>query len=422
MKKVLVITYYWPPSGGSGVQRWLKFTKYLPDLGWQLFVFTPENPSFEVRDQSLKADISSEVEVIKLPIWEPYSLIERFKGKGSQQSDLVKKKKKSLISKALLWLRGNLFIPDPRIFWVKPAVKVLEDLIAANGIDLIITTGPPHSMHLIGLKLKKKTGIKWLADFRDPWSKWDLFDSFYLSVMAKRKHKALEKRVLKAADAVISVSKHYAAELAQIGARNVEVVTNGFDEEEFLAVPDQPIDEFIIRHIGVVDELRDPRPCLYALRTLAEEGNSYKIEFIGNVNQALKEEVLNDPVLKELVSFGPYVPHSEVVKIYKSSAVLLLVLANSQNAPGNIPGKLFEYLASGRPVLAIGSTTGDSAGIIHDAGAGVVCEYSDVQGIKRAIKQLHQEFVAGRSTESRQIGRFSRRALTKRLSEILNSI
>lgn len=423
MKKVLIITYYWPPSGGSGVQRWLKFTKYLPEYGWQPFVFTPENPSFEVKDSSLERDISPEVEVIKLPIWEPYSIVEKFKGKGSQQSDLVRTKKKSLFNRFLLWVRGNFFIPDPRVFWVKPAVKVLEDIIASNDIDVIITTGPPHSMHLIGLKLKKKLGIKWVADFRDPWSKWDLLDRFYLSGLARSRHETLEKQVLMSADRVIAVSDHYANELAEIGGKSVTVITNGFDEEEFSTVPEELVPtSFIIRHIGVVDELRDPRPCLKALKALAEDGYPYNIEFIGNVNKSLKAEVQQDNVLKDLVSFKPYVPHAEVLKVLRQSAVLLLILAHSKNASGNIPGKLFEYMAAGRPVLAIGSTSGDSAGIIRKAEAGFICENDDIEGIKAAIKQLDQEFKTGKMNKSRQISQFSRRNLSKKLANILDTL
>jgi len=422
MKKVLIITYYWPPSGGSGVQRWLKHAKYLPEFGWQPYVFTPENPSFDVKDKSLLNDIPKEVEVIKLPIWEPYSLFEKFKGKSNQQSDLVKKKKKSFFSKFLLWLRGNVFIPDPRVFWVKPAVKVLEDLLVSNDIDVIITTGPPHSMHLIGEKLKNKLDIKWVADFRDPWTQWELFDNFYLSSLAKKRHQKLELKVLHEADAVLSVSKHYSADLAQIGNRPVEVITNGFDAVEFEEYKDIHTDQFVIRHIGVVDELRDPRPILQAIKELKKEGLSCPIEFVGNVNQTLKSEVTEDAVLKELVSFKPYVPHSEVLALYRRSAVLLIVLANSKNSVGNIPGKLFEYLASHRPILAVGDTSGDSAGIIKDAGAGLANERDDIEGIKSSLKRLKEDFESGKQRQSSNIDNYSRQNLSKKLAEVLNKL
>jgi len=380
MKKVLIITYYWPPSGGSGVQRWLKHTKYLPEFDWQPVVFTPENPSFEVKDESLLADISPETEVIKLPIWEPYQLINKLKGKGSQQTDLVKKNKRSFFSKLMLWIRGNFFIPDPRRFWVKSAVTVLKDMISSNNIDVVITTGPPHSMHLIGQKLKKHTEVKWVADFRDPWTQWELFDNFYLSSWARKRHKKLELSVLKQADAVLSVSKHYASDLEALGGRKVEVITNGFDQAEFEKVPDSKPDKFIIRHIGVVDELRDPRPILHALKQLVDKGDmDIQFEFVGNINQTLRAEIAEDDILNSVVDFKPYVPHNEVISLYKSSAVLLLVLANSRISIGNIPGKLFEYLASRRPVLVVGNTKGDSAEIVKNTNAGLAVERNDIE-------------------------------------------
>lgn len=422
MKKVLIITYYWPPSGGSGVQRWLKHTKYLPEFGWQPYVFTPENPSFEVKDESLIDDVSPEVEVIKLPIWEPYRLFEKVKGKGNQQTDLVKRNKKTFINKLMLWLRGNLFIPDPRIFWVKPAVKVLEDLLVSNDINTIITTGPPHSMHLIGLKLKKKLGVNWIADFRDPWSQWELFDNFYLTGLAKRRHKKLEKAVLEKADKVLSVSPHYSADLAKLGGRSVETITNGFDEEEFKTAADEKPDEFIIRHIGVVDELRDPRPVLEAIKALSQGGVNCKLEFVGNVNQSLRAEILADEVLAKLVQFRPYVPHSEVFKVYRQSAVLLLVLANSRNAIGNIPGKLFEYLASRRPILAIGFSKGDSARIIEESGAGMAVERDDIDGIKKALLKLKAYYENDIDLENQGIEKYSRKNLTKSLAEQLEQL
>jgi len=422
MKKVLIITYYWPPSGGSGVQRWLKHVKYLPQHEWQPYVFTPENPSFEVKDQSLVNDIPKDVEIIKLPIWEPYTLLNKVKGKGNQQSDLVKKKKKGFFTKLLLWLRGNLFVPDPRKFWVKPSVKVLEDLVVSNGIDVIITTGPPHSMHLIGQKLRKKLDVKWIADFRDPWTDWELFDNFYLTSLAQRKHKRLEKKVLKEADAVLSVSKHYALDLEKIGGRKVEVITNGFDDEEFAQVPDVKPEKFIIRHIGVVDELRDPRPVLEAVESLAKDSVEVEMEFIGNVNETLKAEVEESDVLKKQVSFKPYVPHSEVLELYRRSAVLLLVLANSKNSKGNIPGKLFEYLASERSILAVGDTSGDSAGIIASSGAGIAVERNDVNQIKQAILSLKEDFESNKGLQKADINEFSRRSLTHKLVSVLNTL
>jgi len=423
MKKVLIITYYWPPSGGSGVQRWLKHTKYLSDFGWQPIVFTPENPSFEVKDESLVADIPKEIEVIKLPIWEPYQVVDKLKPKSNQQTDLVKKDKPSLFNKLMLWVRGNFFIPDPRKFWVKPAVSILKDIISTNEIDMIITTGPPHSMHLIGERLKKLTGVKWVADFRDPWTDWELFDNFYLSQFAKAKHKKLEKKVLRNADAVVTVSKNYADGLRKIGDREVKVITNGFDKAEFDKIDAFKPDQFVIRHIGVVDELRDPRPVLQALKKLVDQGDmDIRFEFVGNINQTLKAEVTEDPVLNKVVDFRPYVPHSEVISLFKSSAVLLLVLANSKNAIGNIPGKLFEYLAARRPILVVGNTKGDSAKIVKDTNAGLAVERDDIEAIKGAIIKLKADFELGGQLAEGDISAFERRNLTSQLVEVLNAL
>ncbi|MTI22753.1 glycosyltransferase [Fulvivirga sp. RKSG066] len=419
MKKVLIITYYWPPSGGSGVQRWLKFAKYLPQFGWQPYVFTPENPSFEVKDQSLVNDIPKEVEVYKLPIWEPYGLINKFKGKGNQQSDLVKKKKKGLLANALLWIRGNLFIPDPRRFWVKPAAKVLEDLISSNGIDVIVTTGPPHSMHLIGLKLKKKLDIKWVADFRDPWTQWGLLESFHMSKLAWSRHQKLEQKVLQQADEIVTVSKFYAEGLKKLAGKDIDVITNGFDDEEFKSQEKTEPESFIIRHIGVVDEQRNPRPVLSAIKSLAQKGIDCPLEFVGNVNEALKEEVKADVELKKLVSFKPYVPHSEVLRLYRESAVLLSLPMNAANSKGNIPGKIFEYLAAQRPILSLGDLSGDTAQIINQTGAGVAVAENDITGIEKALLKLQNEYESGNKNADADISDFTRRNLTEKLVKVL---
>jgi hypothetical protein len=213
-KKVLVIAYYWPPSGGSGVQRWLKFVKYLPQFDWKPYVFTPENPSFTIKDESLNKDVPAEAVVIRYPIWEPYEAFAKVSGvfgskKTFSPADVVKKNK-SLFQKISTWVRGNFFIPDPRMFWVKPSVKFLKTYLVENNIGTIITTGPPHSMHLIGHELKKlRPSIKWIADFRDPWSEWQLLDSLMVTKVVRKKHQQLELKVLTCADEVITATPYF---------------------------------------------------------------------------------------------------------------------------------------------------------------------------------------------------------------------
>ncbi|HMK06024.1 MAG TPA: hypothetical protein VK476_00755, partial [Flavobacterium sp.] len=173
MKKVLIITYYFPPAGGPGVQRWLKFIKYLPDFDIQPIVYVPENPTYPIIDAQLMSEISDKAIVLKTKIFEPYGLASIFsknKTKKISSGIIPSMRRQTSIDKFLLWVRGNLFIPDARVFWVKPSVAYLKKYISENNIDIIITSGPPHSLHLIGMKLKNVMNVKWIADFRDPWT------------------------------------------------------------------------------------------------------------------------------------------------------------------------------------------------------------------------------------------------------------
>jgi glycosyltransferase involved in cell wall biosynthesis len=430
-KKVLIITYYWPPSGGSGVQRWLKFVKYLPQFGWEPFVFTPENPSVELTDDSLLTDVPPQVEVIRLPIWEPYSAYARltgfFTGKKMSAADYVSTGSRSLGQTFAAFIRGNCFIPDPRIFWKRPAVKFLNDFIKVNNIRIIVTTGPPHSMHLIGRELKKKNpSIKWIADFRDPWSRWDLLDTLHLTLLARARHRHLEHKVVSSADCVLTVTPHYVNWFKEAGARKTVLITNGYDEDDFSGLHYQKGDRFTIRHLGVVDELRDPRPFMLAARE-AFIGNEelaavLAIEFVGQVNSAFRTWVEADEVLKKITVFRNPVPHGKLEEVYNQTDVLLLVLANSAIASGNIPGKLFEYLGSKRPVLGIGPEQGDAAAIIHKARAGVVIERDNLQGIKQQLLALYSNWKNNTLTAAVEIASYSRKSLTADLAALLNSL
>ncbi|HRG10664.1 MAG TPA: glycosyltransferase family 4 protein [Cyclobacteriaceae bacterium] len=429
-KRVLIITYYWPPSGGSGVQRWLKFVKYLSQQGWEPYVFTPENPHFAIQDSSLLKDVPPQVEIIRFPIWEPYQTFNRltsiFSGKKMQQVDFVGTGKKTLLQKFGMWVRGNFFIPDARRFWIKPSVEYLNDFVQRNQIDKIITTGPPHSIHLIGRGLKRKnTVLKWVADFRDPWSEWDLLDTLQLSSWARNRHKQLERSVLQEADLVLTVTPYYVKQFQQLGGKNVQLITNGFDEDDFKSIQHQRTSKFTIRHIGGVDELRDPRPAMLAIKSLCEQNadfsNAVKIEFIGSVNASFKNFIEQDTVLALRVTFVNQLPHSELLKLYGSTDVLLLVLAHAAHAAGNIPGKLFEYLASGNEIIGVGASDGDSAIIVRNAGAGVVHEPNDQKGFETAFLKSFAHWKSGTKPDSKTLTNYSRRVLTDRLIALLEA-
>ena len=426
-KKILIVTYYWPPSGGSGVQRWLKFVKYLPSFGWKPYVFTPENPSFETKDESLVKDIPPEAVVIRFPIWEPYSLFNKLSGKKKNSETLIPGgSKHSLFQKIATWVRGNFFIPDPRVFWVRPSVQFLKDYLKENQISTIITTGPPHSVHLIGLSLKKNNpSLKWLADFRDPWSEWGLLDSLRVGTMARYFHKRLEKKVLQAADRLITITPFYVKQFERISGRNVCLLTNGYDDEDFQGFAVVKHEKFLIRHVGVVNEKCDPRPFMQAVasvcREQAEIRNLLQIEFVGSVHPAFKEFVFADKVLSDITVFTPAVPHHDLMDIYASSAVLLLILTGYKDAAGYMPGKLFEYVATGLPILGVGPVDGDAAALLMETKSGRMIASEDEAEIKSTLWQLFSSWKEGKMlSESSKAVLYSRKEITGKLASLIS--
>lgn len=429
-KKVLVITYYWPPSGGSGVQRWLKFVKYLVRAGWEPYVFTPENPSFTIEDKSLQKDVPDSVEVIRFPIWEPYQLFFKLSSllgkKSPQQADFISTGKKTFFQTVSSWIRGNFFIPDARVFWVKPSVEYLIDFIQRNQIEKIITTGPPHSIHLIGLRLKKlNPALQWIADLRDPWSEWDLLDTLSLTSLARKRHASLERKVLTTADRVITIAPYHVHRLEVLSGRKVDLITNGFDEDDFAGIQHHRTDKLTIRHVGIVDELRDPKPVMMAIKELCTLDSDFAshvlIEFIGKVNSSFKNFVKDDEQLSNITKFTDQVPHEQLLKMYGTTDLQLLVLAHTAIAPGNLPGKFFEYLASGKPILGIGPAKGDAAEILQQTNAGVIRERDDQEGIRSALLQFYQEWREAREGVTGNIHLYSRRYLTEKLISVLES-
>jgi glycosyltransferase involved in cell wall biosynthesis len=428
-KKVLIVAYYWPPSSGSGVQRWLKFVKYLPSLGWKPYVFTPANPTVDSKDESLSKDVPAEAEVIHFPIWEPYGLFNIFSGKNKTDNKVFVPgdKKQSLVQTIGVWIRGNFILPDPRVFWVRPAVKFLSGYLKENQITTLITTGPPHSIHLIGLKLKKKNpSLKWLADFRDPWSEWGFLDSIQSGPLAKSIHRRLEKKVLQRADEVITITPFYVKQLERLSGRAVRLLTNGFDDSDFANFKIKKSNKFYVRHIGIVNEKCDPRPFMKAVGELCMSNIEIKeaitIEFVGTVHPSFKEFVFQDPTLSSITKFTNAVPHEALIELYASSAVLVLILTGYKDAEGYMPGKLFEYMATGLPILGVGPITGDAAAILQDAGARMMFAENDTNGIQ---KFLELNFVKWK-TPNHELSKnanstYSRKEITRTLSTLLNN-
>lgn len=430
MKKVLIITYYWPPSGGAGVQRWLKFAKYLREYGWEPVIYTPENPEPPDFDDSLLKDIPENITVIKKPVWEPYSLYRRFTGKKKEaritHGFLKEKKGSGILEKFSVWIRGNFFIPDARCFWIRPSVKFLSRYLRDNPVDAVVSSGPPHSMHLIALGLKKKLNVKWLADFRDPWTEIDFFNKLRLSKLALNKHRRLERAVLSSADAVVTVSRQWARDLNRLGAKDTQVITNGFDPEDFSFMPVEVDEAFLLTHIGSLNADRNPDILWQSLAELCNENEklaeNLQLRFIGRNDISLKESLEKHNLLHR-TDFIDYLPHEEALRLAAKSSVLLLLLNNTPNQMGIIPGKTFEYLALEKPILCIGPTDGASANLLKETNAGVTCGFKETEKMKGVIRSYFHQWINEPDEEQIiNINSYSRKSLTSDLSVILNTL
>ncbi|WP_396173406.1 glycosyltransferase family 4 protein [Flavobacterium sp.] len=423
-KKLLIITYYWPPSGGPGVQRWLKFVKYLPDFNVQPIVYVPENPTYPIIDNGLQSEVSDNAIILKNKIVEPYGLASFFgknKTKKISSGIIPNKKKQSFLEKTLLWVRGNLFIPDARFLWVKPSVTYLKKYIQENDIDTIVTSGPPHSLHLIGLQLKKELNIKWLADFRDPWTTIGYHKALKLSSYAEKKHKALEKEVLNSADTIIVTSKTTKTEFQVITTRPIEVITNGYDIEH---VEKQPLDnKFSLAHIGSFLSERNPKILWQALQELVTENETFKNDFQLKLIGATSKEVLDtisEFNLTDYVLNLGYVSHQEAIEHQRKSQVLLLIEINSDETKSIIPGKLFEYMISERPIIAIGPEGSDFDEIITSTNTGVFFTYDKKEELK-AVLLNYYELYQKNNLKVNAVGlqQYSRKNLTEQLSKLV---
>lgn len=439
MKRVLIITYYWPPSGGSGVQRWVKFAKYLPKEGWQPVIYTPENPELTTIDKTLAAEIPPEAEVVKTHIFEPYGIYRKLMGKGSS-TDLkaltsagsdgnevnpVNGGKKSWKQKLSLYIRGNFFIPDPRIMWVSPSVKFLKSYLKKHPVDAIVSTGPPQSMHLIGLELSKATGLPWLADFRDPWTKIFYFKHLELTHRSEAKHQALEKKVVDGATRVIAVSPMVKKDFEAITSTPVELITNGFDEEDFND-PFEADEYFNITHTGLFASDGDPEILWKVLAAKCQEDKEFRkllrIRLVGKTDQEIVNSIETAGLGPNLVNLG-YQSHEVAVREQRNASVLILPLRKEPEYEAVLPGKLFEYLASRRPILGIGQTDGAMAQVVRNTGSGIVYDWNEEQKIRRWVDFSWDEFKNNELLDNAtDISMYSRRRLTKRLVSLLEEI
>jgi glycosyltransferase involved in cell wall biosynthesis len=430
VRRVLIISYYWPPSGGAGVQRWLKFVKYLRNFGWEPVLFIPENPEYPEIDHSLEKDIPENLEIIRQPIWEPYDYYKKLIGRKKEErinaAFLSEKKKNSFIEQVSVWIRGNLFIPDARRFWIKPSVKTLSAYLKDHPVSAVISTGPPHSTHLIALPLSKRFSIPWIADLRDPWTNIDFYKDLRLTAGADKKHRLLERSVLEQANRVVVISRLMAEDCRKIHGREYDVVTNGYDPGDLTAT-DVPLDrKFSIAHIGTLVSTRNPLPFWEALKSITEERQDFaadlEVSLVGKTDYTVTETI-KEFGLESYIRKTDYLPHNEVVIRQRQAQVLLLIINNTPNAGMILTGKFFEYLAAGRPILCLGPEEGDAAAILRETQAGLLSGFGDREGMKKNILTFYEKFREGNlKANNTGIERYSREALTERIASILDEI
>ncbi len=425
-KKVLIITYYWPPGSGPGVQRWLKFVKFLPQFGWNPTVLTVKGGSYPATDTTLEADVPDSVEIHKTQALEPFRIFNLLKGKKGKDSPVGMgdmHKSKSWVSRLGLWIRANYFIPDARVGWNPYAYKKATELIRDHAFDAVITTGPPHSTHLIGQQLKEKFGVKWLADFRDPWT--TIYYNKYLprTASANAKDQQLETSVLKASDGVLTVSPGLEAELAD-RAKRVKVLFNGFDDDDFSEEPEKT-KFFSLSYIGNFKDNQDVTELWNAIIELKEENTSFakdfRLELTGNV--APRVDALLQDKLGESYEKFDFVQHKEAVKRMKGSGSLLFIIPQSTNNSLILTGKIFEYLATGTPMLSIGPVNGNAAAIVANCSQEPMLHYGDRDGIKKVLLRQYNDFKSDKvTTRSKAVETYGRRGQTEVLASFLNEI
>lgn len=422
-KRVLIICYYWPPAGGPGVQRWLKFVKYLGEFGVKPIVFVPDNAHYPLKDEAFVAEIPEDIEIIRFPIKEPYRFAKWFSKKKTKtiSSGIISEKQPSFLERAMLFVRGNLFIPDARVGWVKPASRFLQKYISENEIDTIVTTGPPHSLHLIGLRLKYALGIRWIADFRDPWTTIHYHKSLRLTESSEKKHKALEEEVLTKADAIVVTSPGTKREFSEITEKPIAVITNGFENTS--KTPRILDERFTLVHIGSLLTNRNPEVLWKVISELVEEKPEFaarcQIKLVGAVSTDVLAS-LETLGLAKYTEEGGYVSHEEALQLQKNAQVLLLVEMNRPETKAIIPGKLFEYLSARRPILALGPEGSDIKTIIDETHSGQFFNYSEEKQIKDQLWNYFQDYLEMKlEVDSVAIEKYSRRELSKIMARLL---
>lgn len=380
--KILIISYYWPPSGGSGVQRWLNFSNHLTKLGWDITVLTAKNPNFPIKDKSLLKNINKSIKHLFVPIFEPTIFF-------NQKKTMLNINSKGILKRFIYWIRANLFFPDSRCFWIKKATKVASEYIKKNGIDYLITTAPPFSAHIIGLNLKNKFKIKWISDFRDPWSNFFQFKLLPMSKSIINKHKKFEFNCLQNSDLIITTAPSLTKLYSSVN-KNTVTITNGFESY----IEGTKSKKFLIIYAGVMNNIQNPTMLWKVLSDICLENSTFKtdleVKMIGTFGNEIKNN-LNLCSLKSKIKFLSYIEKNKL-DIELSYAHLLILCSVNQNNNPIIPGKLFYYFSFKTKILAFEKPNNDVGRVLNETNSGKSFDFDNYDDLKEHIINLYQEY------------------------------
>jgi glycosyltransferase involved in cell wall biosynthesis len=427
--KVLFLTYYWPPSGGAGVQRCLKFVKYLPAFGIEPTVITvsEKEGAYPVIDKTLQAEVPENVRVYRTSTSEPFEYYKKLTGKKEiPYGGFANEKKDGLLQKVFKFLRGNLFIPDARVGWNKHAIRQVAELLKTEKFDAVITSSPPHSTQLIGLELQKKYNLRWIADLRDPWTDIYYYKELNHTLPARKLDEKYEKQVLNKADALLVTSSNtkrlFLNKLTASHPEKIHVLPNGYDEEDFRFPTEPPQDTFCLTYAGTITDTYNIGTFLQAFAENARRHSDIKftLRFVGKVSAEVEKQI-EEANLLHLVEFIPFVPHMESIQYLMRSTVLLMAIPDVENNFCILPGKLFEYMASNKQILCIGPTHSDADNIIEECGAGRVFAYDTYDLMLDHLDTMSRNWKVNPNLDLPSINnsRYSRQALAGQLAELI---
>ena len=431
MRQVLFVTYYFPPSGGPGVQRSLKFVKYLPEFGWRPTVLTvdPDYAAYPNLDLELMNEIDASLEIIRTKSRDPYSAYGGLFGK--KKGDVVgvgflnqnRLDKRERIAR---WIRANLFIPDARKGWVSYADRAAEKAISSHSFDAVFSTGPPHSTHLVAQRVKHRANLPWVMDMRDAWPPDSFAHLLPMSNWARSKDARIRRLCYSDADVVLTVSKSLGIDAGALTNTPVDVIPNGYDPDDFETIEHGQQDSFTIVYTGNMSAEQDPVGLWQAMKTYKSRGDwdDLRVCLVGNTAGEVQARI-DEAGLRKHVEVIPYVEHQKAVRYMCKADLLLLSINRVPNPKGIVTGKLYEYLATGRPILCLISSEGDASAIVASMGAGESHRFDDESGVGHMINRHYEAWKTGNRLSGaprERVSLYSRKTQAQQLAKILSAV